>query len=101
MSPGKKKKRPAKKSKARKSPLWSLYLLECKDGSIYTGITTDLTRRVDQHQQGKASRYTRSRLPVRLLYCEPCRNHSQALKREWAVKSLSRAQKEILFRKKA
>jgi len=96
----KKKKKSVKKKKASKPSPWLLYVLQCGDGSLYTGITNHLERRISQHQQGKASRYTRSRLPVSLLYREPCRNRSQALKREWAVKSLSRAEKEILLKKK-
>jgi predicted GIY-YIG superfamily endonuclease len=94
------KMRKAQKKKGPRKPPWCLYLLECGDGSFYTGITNHLPRRLERHQQGKASRYTRSRLPVKLLYQEACRNHSHALKREWAVKSLSRTEKEILLKKK-
>lgn len=72
---------------------WFLYLLECRDGTLYTGVTTDLARRFRQHQQGKASRYTRSRLPVVLVYQEPCRDRSTALRRELAVKKLDRVAK--------
>ena len=96
----KKKKKPSSKARTSKGTVWLLYLLECGDGSLYTGITNNLDRRFDQHQRGKASRYTRSRLPVKLLYTEPCRNRSQALKREWSVKALSRVEKERLFQKK-
>jgi len=73
---------------------WYLYLLACKDGTLYTGITNDLARRLAQHNGGRASRYTRSRLPVRLVYQERCRNRSDALKKEYAVKQLSRRAKE-------
>jgi len=79
-----------------KSPAcrWYLYILKCRDGTLYTGITTDLPRRVLQHNSGTASRYTRSRLPVKLVYREPCRNKSSALKKEHKIKSLSREEKE-------
>ncbi len=76
---------------------WTLYLLRCRDGSLYTGITTDLPRRLMQHQDGSASRYTRSRRPVRIVYREPCAGRSHALKRERAVKALSRSAKERLI----
>jgi len=79
--------------------LWFVYILRCRDGSLYTGITTDLPRRCRQHNAGTASRYTRSRRPVRLLYQEPAASRSQALKREIAVKALTRPQKERLIRR--
>jgi putative endonuclease len=77
--------------------IWSLYILECSDGSFYTGVTTDLDRRVREHQDGTASRYTRTRRPVVLVYREECGTRSLALEREWAVKSLSRQRKEELI----
>jgi predicted GIY-YIG superfamily endonuclease len=77
---------------------WFVYVLRCSDGSLYTGITTDLQRRCRQHNQARASRYTRSRLPARLVYHEAAAGRSQALRRESAIKSLSRAQKELLLR---
>jgi putative endonuclease len=76
---------------------WALYLLRCRDGSLYAGITTDPERRVAQHQAGKASRYTRGRTPVRIVYREPCASRAEALKRECAVKALSRDEKERLI----
>jgi putative endonuclease len=78
-------------SKSKQS--WSLYVLECGDGTLYTGITNDLSRRVVQHNSGIASRYTRSRLPVKLVHAEQCRGRSQALKREYALKRFSRKEK--------
>lgn len=75
---------------------WTLYLLRCRDGSLYAGITTDLERRVAQHQAGVASRYTRGRTPVRIVYRESWASRSEALKREYAVKALSRDEKERL-----
>jgi putative endonuclease len=67
---------------------WFLYILECNDGSLYTGITNDLTRRTQRHNEGKGARYTRTRCPVKLVYYETCENRSAALIREAAVKSL-------------
>jgi putative endonuclease len=78
--------------------VWSLYILECSDGSLYTGVTNDINRRFLAHQEGKASRYTRTRRPVALVYREECGSRSQALSRECAVKSLSRRQKDELIR---
>lgn len=80
---------------------WTLYLLECRDGTFYTGIAKDLGRRLLQHNEGRASRYTRSRRPVKILYQEPCENRSKALIREAAVKSLSRGEKEKLIKKES
>ncbi len=78
-------------------PAWFLYILKCGDGSLYTGVTTDIDRRLKMHREGKASRYTRTRRPVELVYREECGSRSQALARECAVKSLPRAKKEKLF----
>lgn len=83
---------------ARDDGAWTLYLLRCRDGSLYAGITTDLARRVAQHQDGTASRYTRSRRPVAIVYRESCASRSDALKREAAVKALRREVKERLIR---
>ena len=74
-----------------------VYILRCADGSLYTGITNDLERRVEQHNAGTASRYTRSRLPVTLEYQEEARNKGSALKRELAIKALTRQAKEKLI----
>jgi putative endonuclease len=75
---------------------WHCYLLECADGSLYTGITNDLDKRVTAHNEGTASKYTRSRLPVRLVYSEPHPDRSTASKREAALKKLKRASKLAL-----
>ena len=80
----------------RSNSCWLVYLLRCSDGSLYTGITNDLPKRLKAHAAGKASRYTRSRLPVTLAYTEPQRSKSAALKREAAIKRLRRAEKERL-----
>jgi predicted GIY-YIG superfamily endonuclease len=76
---------------------WYVYILRCVDGSLYTGITTDLDRRCKQHNAGTASRYTRSRLPVELVYQEARDSQSEALKRELEIKALSRQQKQSLI----
>ncbi len=73
---------------------WYLYVLACSDDSWYTGITNNLARRLKQHANGSASRYTRSRRPIKLVYQELCRSRSDALKKEYAFKSLTRAKKE-------
>jgi predicted GIY-YIG superfamily endonuclease len=88
---------PAKKRK-KKPVTWLLYLLKCRDNTMYTGITNDLPRRITQHNNGTASRYTRSRLPVKLIFSEPCLNRSQALKKEYAIKQLSRKEKKAYIR---
>jgi putative endonuclease len=77
--------------------VWFLYILECCDGSFYTGVTTDIDRRLREHQEGTASRYTRTRRPVVLAYQEECGTRSRSLARECAVKSLSRRRKEELI----
>jgi predicted GIY-YIG superfamily endonuclease len=83
---------PARRPKSR----WLVYLLRCGDGSLYTGMTNDLPKRLKTHAAGKGSRYTRSRLPVRLVHSEPQRSRSAALKREAAIKRLSRRHKDLL-----
>ena len=76
---------------------WFLYILRCNDGSLYTGITKDLLRRLKMHNEGRASQYTRTRRPVELLYQETCPSRSQALIRECRVKALPRKKKEALI----
>jgi predicted GIY-YIG superfamily endonuclease len=90
----------ATKSKKKKRVKWLLYILKCGDGTLYTGITTDLDRRTAQHNNGTASRYTRSRLPVVVLHQEPCRDRSSALKKEYVMKQLSRPEKDEYIKKK-
>jgi len=76
---------------------WFVYILRCADGTLYTGITNNLTRRCEQHNDGTASRYTRSRLPVVLVYQEEPTTKGKALKQELAIKALSRKAKEALI----
>ncbi|MDA0658773.1 MAG: UV DNA damage repair endonuclease UvsE [Planctomycetota bacterium] len=75
---------------------WFVYMLRCADGSLYTGISNDVQRRVKQHNSGTASRYTRGRLPVVLLYQEPQCSQGAALRRELEIKALSRTVKESM-----
>ena len=72
---------------------WFLYILRCGDGSLYTGITTDVEARLDMHRSGKGAKYTRGRGPLELIYTEPCGTRSDASKREWAIKKLTREEK--------
>lgn len=76
---------------------WVLYILECRDGTFYTGITDQLEKRLKAHNTGKGAKYTRGRGPVILRYREPCADHSAALRREIEVKRLSRKQKMELL----
>jgi putative endonuclease len=75
---------------------WTVYLARCRDGSLYTGITTDPERRVLEHNRGSGAAYTRSRLPVTLVYRESAETRSHALRREHAIKSMTREKKEAL-----
>jgi predicted GIY-YIG superfamily endonuclease len=77
---------------------WYLYILRCGDGTLYTGITTDVQARFAQHQAGKGAKYTRGRGPLEVVYTEECEDHSAALKRELAVKALSREEKEKMLK---
>ncbi len=78
---------------------WYVYILRCKDGTLYTGITKDIERRCLQHNAGTASKYTRSRCPVKLVYQEQCIDQSSALKRELAIKAMTRRAKLQLIRR--
>lgn len=73
-----------------------VYVLQCADGTFYTGWTTDLEHRVTAHNSGKGAKYTRSRLPVKLVYYELYGDRSEAKRRECAIKKLTRAEKEKL-----
>ncbi|KND47274.1 MAG: putative endonuclease [Parcubacteria bacterium C7867-004] len=77
---------------------WFVYLLECVDGTLYTGVTTDLERRVEEHNSSiKGAKYTKVRRPVVLRYSESFESRSEAQKREYELKSLDRAEKLRLF----
>lgn len=73
-----------------------VYILECRDGTWYTGWTNDVERRLKAHNGGKGAKYTKSRLPVRLIYTEGYETATEARRREWQIKCLTRAQKEEL-----
>jgi len=77
---------------------WKVYILSCKDGSLYTGITTDIEKRLETHNRGKASKYTRSKTPVKVVYTEGVANVSVAKKREFEIKKLSRQSKLELIK---
>ena len=75
---------------------WTVYLARCGDGSLYTGVTTDPDRRLTEHNAGCGAAYTRSRLPVTLVYLETVADRSAALRREHAIRRMSRVEKEAL-----
>lgn len=79
--------------------VWYVYMLRCGDGSLYTGSTTDVDRRLREHQSGTGARYTHSRPPVALAYVEEAPDRSAAQRREAAIKKLPRAQKLKLIGK--
>lgn len=76
---------------------WYVYILECADSTYYTGITTDIERRIVAHEKGSGAKYTRGRGPFKLIYQEECADRSCASKRELEIKSLSKAKKSRLI----
>lgn len=78
---------------------FGIYILRCADGSLYTGYSNDLDRRLRVHNSGQGAKYTKSRLPVEMVYREENLTKSEALKREYAIKKLTRKQKEELIAK--
>lgn len=78
--------------------MYYVYILLCQDQSLYTGIARDPKKRLEEHRAGKGAKYTRARHPVKIVYSERKRNRSFALKREAAIKRLSRAEKLLLIR---
>ena len=77
--------------------MWFCYILECSDGTLYTGITNDLEMRIKTHNLGKGAKYTKTRLPVKLKWSKIVENRSEASKLEYKIKKLNRSQKLILF----
>lgn len=75
---------------------WFVYILRCADGSLYTGVSKDIDKRLEQHNAGKGAKYTRSRVPVTLFYQESCEDRSGALRREAGIRRLTRRQKLAL-----
>jgi len=76
---------------------WSLYIIQCRDGSLYTGITTDIFRRVKEHNAKKGAFYTQNKTPVKLVYQEAMANQSEARKREAQIKRLEKSEKLALI----
>lgn len=74
------------------------YIVKCSDGTFYTGWTNDLTHRMEAHNQGRGAKYTKARRPVTLIYYETFETKEEAMKREYAIKRLSRKEKEELIR---
>ena len=79
---------------------WCVYILECSDGSLYTGITNNLNKRIQTHNDGKGAKYTKSRLPVALKWSQTCENRSEASKMEYKTKKLTRKAKLKLINEK-
>lgn len=77
---------------------WWVYILRCADGTLYTGMAADVDKRLRAHNEGLGAKYTRSRLPVELVYREACESRSAALRREAAIKRLRRPEKLALVR---
>lgn len=73
------------------------YILKCADGTLYTGWTNDIEKRIRNHNAGRGAKYTRSRTPVELVYCETFETKQEAMKREYAIKHMGRAKKEALI----
>ena len=73
------------------------YILRCADGSLYTGWTTNLEKRIEQHNSGKGAKYTKGRRPVKLAYYEEFDTKEEAMKREWEIKKMTRKEKETLL----
>ncbi len=85
-------------SKSNSDQDWCVYIVKCSDGSLYTGCTNNLNERIKAHNQGKGAKYTRGRLPVKLVYFEEIFSHSAALGREHEIKELSRRDKIELIK---
>jgi putative endonuclease len=77
---------------------WHVYIVRCADRTLYTGVAKDLPQRIAAHNDGRGAKYTRQRLPVKLVYFESAADRGAALRREWEIKSLPRAAKRALFR---
>ena len=79
---------------------WYVYILRCGDGTLYTGITDNVSRRLAAHRSGKGAKYTRGRGPLKLVYQEQVPDKSAALRREYQIKQLTKQKKEALLAKK-
>ena len=89
-------KKPKRKKTAKEQP-WFLYILECGDKTLYTGISNNVEKRFKNHCAGKGARYTKTHLPLKLMYVEKCKNRHDAILREIVVKKLSRLKKLMLI----
>ncbi len=78
-------------------PKWTVYMVKCRDGSLYTGMTNSIEDRLEKHNSGKGAKYTRSRLPVRLVWSKMVKTESAARKLEAEIKKWTRLEKEALF----
>ena len=74
------------------------YILRCSDGSLYTGWTNDIEKRLEQHNAGKGAKYTKGRTPETVEYCEKFETKQEAMRREWEIKQMSRKEKEALIK---
>jgi putative endonuclease len=80
--------------------MWFVYIIECRDETLYTGITTDVRRRIEEHNASeKGAKYTRGKRPVTLVYHKRCADRSAAAKEEYRIKQLSREEKQMLISK--
>lgn len=86
-----------KVKKGKRQDKWVLYILQCSNGAFYTGITNNVERRFKMHNEGKASKFTRTRRPVKLIYQEKCGTRIDALSREYKVKTFTRQRKKELI----
>jgi putative endonuclease len=77
--------------------MWHVYIIKCKDGTLYTGSTTDISRRIEEHNAGKGGHYTRIRKPVEIVYKETCKDRSRAQTREAQIKLLTKKKKLALI----
>lgn len=77
---------------------WHVYIVECRDGTLYTGVARDLDARIEVHNSGKGAKYTRSRRPVALVYAEPAEDRGVAQQREYVIRKLKLADKVALIR---
>ncbi|MBO5891159.1 MAG: GIY-YIG nuclease family protein [Oscillospiraceae bacterium] len=77
---------------------WTVYILRCGDGSLYTGVAKDVQARLEMHRCGKGAKYTRGRGPLKLVYEEVCPDKGTALKRELAIKGLTRNEKQKMIK---
>ncbi len=81
--------------------MWHVYIVQCADGTLYTGVATDVERRVKEHNASDlGAKYTRGRRPVKLVYSKKCKDRSAALKKEYNIKQLSKIEKQKLIKSK-